>query len=71
MGEKLRDLERVALNNEEIIIELNEGESEYGGYDIHIEAGKLRLALSDSEYMKFAFAVSEAKRKLKITKNKE
>ena len=71
MGEKIRDLQKVILKNTEIIIELNEGQSEYDGYDIHIETNKLRLALNDNDYMKFAFVVSEAKRKLIITKDKE
>ena len=67
MGEKIKDLQKVILKNKEMVIELNQG---IEGYDIHIEIDKLRFALNDSEYMKFVFAVSEAKRKLMITKDK-
>ena len=71
MGEKIRNLAETNIRNGKICIELNQGQSSLDSYDIHIEAPMFRFAMNDSNYMKFASAILEARKKLLYTKKIE
>ena len=68
MGERIKDLSKTRIRGKNITIELNESQTSYGDYDIHIEAPMFRFAMRDDEFMKFAYNIMEAKRKLINTK---
>ncbi len=69
MGERIRDLANTYLRGNEVRIELNEGQSSLTDYDIHIEAPMFRFSMADAEFMRFAYGVMEARRKIMNTKD--
>ena len=69
MGEKIKNISETSIRNNRVYIELNESQNDLNSYDIHIEAPMFRFAMNDSEYMKFASAVLEARKKMVYTKN--
>lgn len=75
MGEKIRDLERVRLNDMDFLIELNDGtvKARKPQY-IHLQNKRFRLALSDREFIQMAVAIRTAGQKIrgyKDLKNEE
>lgn len=72
MGEKIKDLNKFYINNEEVLIELNEGYSkEHSKYDIHIQSKSVQYSLSESDFLTLASTVAIAKRRLEHLKNYE
>ncbi len=71
MGERIQDISETIIRNKKVCIELNAGQNDLNGYDIHIEAPMFRFNMDDSEFMKFASAVIEARKKLLYTKKME
>lgn len=68
MGEKIKNLSETNIRGKKLIIELNESQTSYGDYDVHIEAPMFRFSMRDDEFMKFACDIMEARRKLMRTK---
>ena len=68
MGERIKDMSKMKLGNGDLVIELNESQNDIDGFDIHIEAPMFRYSLSDCDFMGFASAVLEARKKLLHTK---
>lgn len=71
MGEKIKNLRTFSILGTDINIELNEGQTNKGEFDIHIESPMLRFNMNDKEYMKMVVAVIEARKKLISNKSIE
>ena len=70
MGEKIKDLSSLDVNNLEVKIELNDGYSpEYSKYDIHLQSNRLQYCMSERDFMKLVTLVITAKRKLDAEKS--
>lgn len=66
MGEKIRTIKQIELKDISMDIELNDGtaksrETKY----IHLQNDRVRLALSDREYVEMAVAINTAARKIR------
>lgn len=72
MGEKIRDMARVSLNDMNFLIELNDGtvKARKPQY-IHLQNPRFRLALSDQEFIQMAVAIHTAAQKIKEYKDLE
>ncbi len=61
MGERIKDLAKIELHDMPVNIELNAGTANKSDRNyIHIQNKRLRLELSDSEYLQMAIAVKVA-----------
>lgn len=70
MGERIRDLAQIRLKNMAVNIELNAGSAYHSDANyIHIQNDRLRLELSDREYLQIAVAVRVAADKIKSYKD--
>lgn len=66
MGERIRDLTKIKLHDMPVNIELNAGTAYKSDRNyIHIQNDRLRLELSDKEYLQMAIAVRVAADKVK------
>lgn len=72
MGEKIRDMAKVSLNDMDFLIELNDGtvKARKPQY-IHLQNDRFRLALSDKEFIQMAVAIRTAGQKIKGYKDLE
>ncbi len=70
MGERIRDLAKIQLKDMPVSIELNAGSAYHSDSNyIHIQNERLRLELSDREYLQIAIAVRVAADKIKKYKD--
>lgn len=70
MGEKIKDIGKIHLGTSDLAIELNHGTRQNEKYEIHIQNDKVRLALSEKDFLQMASAVVLAKKQLDIIKRK-
>ena len=70
MGERIKDIARIRLKDMPVNIELNAGSAYHSESNyIHIQNERLRLELSDREYLQIAIAVRVAADKIKKYKD--
>lgn len=71
MGEKIENIGNLYLGNTELVVELNHGTRENEKYEIHVQNDKIRLALTEKEFLQMASAVVLAKKQLDIIKKRK
>lgn len=71
MGEKIKDIGKIHLGSTELDVELNHGTRQNEKYEIHIQNDKVRLALSEEDFLQMASAVVLAKKQLDIIKKRK
>ena len=62
MGEWIRDLSYFKIGNTDFKIELNEAYGKGNRYDIHLQCGKGRMGLTESEFVQLAACFVAAKK---------
>lgn len=70
MGEKIKVLSKITLGQSLLEVELNHGTDSSGYREIHIQNEKLRLAISEPEFLQLASSMLLAKRQLELLKKK-
>ena len=69
MGEKIKDIGKFSINNNEILIELNQGyNAQYSKYDIHIQSDHLQYYLPNRDFIQFATTLIYARERLNSLK---
>ncbi|QFJ54996.1 hypothetical protein [Pseudobutyrivibrio xylanivorans] len=65
MGEKIRDIGEFNISGERIQIELNDGYSkQHSKYDIHIQSNSVQYNLTNSDFIKLAATIINAREHL-------
>ena len=64
-GERIKDLNRIKVSENEFFIELNKGTRADGKYDIHIQNKHFRLNLSEQDFCKIVCCIMYANENLK------
>lgn len=71
MGEKIRDIGRFTIANEDVWIEMNEAyDKNYSEYDIHIQSNHIQYCLTNRQFVKLAAVMINSREKLNSMKNK-
>lgn len=61
MGEKIKDLRKINLGNNQLVLELNEGTHKNGKYDIHLQNHRFRLNVDEKDFIRIASCIMYAK----------
>ena len=61
MGEKIKDLKKIKLGHNDLVLELNEGTHVMGKYDIHLQNDRFRLNTNEYDFLKIASCLMYAK----------
>jgi hypothetical protein len=70
MGEKIRDIGKFKIADQDVKIELNEGyDKKYSEYDIHIQSDHIQYSLTNRQFVKLAAVLINSKEKLNFMKN--
>ena len=70
MGEKIRDIGKFKIADQDVKIELNEGyDKKYSEYDIHIQRDHIQYSLTNRQFVKLAAVLINSKEKLNFMKN--
>jgi hypothetical protein len=68
MGEKLKDIKSIRIDDSEMMVELNAG-SKMSGNIIHIQNKKIRYELTERDFLEFARLIIRAKAEFDYMKN--
>ncbi len=68
MGEILKKLGKILINNDEIEFELNKPHSEKDLRSVHIQSKRFRVEMNEEEFLKLALTVIVAEKKIKKLK---
>lgn len=71
MGEKIKDIGKIHLGGTDLDVELNHGTRQNEKYEIHIQNEKVRLALSEKDFLQMASVVVLAKKTIGYYKKEE
>lgn len=70
MGEKIRDIGKFKIADQDVKIELNEGyDKKYSEYDIYIQSDHIQYSLTNRQFVKLAAVLINSKEKLNFMKN--
>ena len=62
MGEKIKDLAKASINDNEFLIELNKATVNGGPRYIHLQNNSFRLCITEREYMQIACSLLKSKK---------
>jgi hypothetical protein len=68
MGEKIKNIGKFTINDNEYVIELNKSSGNSKEFEIHIQSNNTRFELSESEYNQFSSTINLAIENLKKIK---
>ena len=71
MGEKIKDIGKIHLGGTDPDVELNHAARQNEKYEIHIQNDKVRLALSEKDFLQMASVIVLAKKQLDIIKKRK
>lgn len=64
MGEKIKNLGKFHISNDDVYIELNDGyDKKYSEYDIHIQSECVQYCITNRQFVKLASALINAKKR--------
>ena len=70
MGEKIKNLGKIDMQDTTLEVELNKGTHKTGMYDIHIQNKQVRLNMNEYDFSKLASGIIYASEKMKQYKEK-
>lgn len=70
MGEKIRDINKIRICGALFMVEKNKGTHGHGKYDIHIQNNKIRLNITEKDFIKIAACILYAEENLNSYKNR-
>lgn len=69
MGEKIKNLINITINESNFNVELNTSSNGDGQYEIHIQNSIMRIDMTLKQYIRFVLSMAEAEKNLSILKN--